>query len=71
MNLPLVLITYWCETLAHLFTGNDYSAILPFFPINGSGSQFKGQTDLPFIGPIILWITLLLSEYELYLYFSL
>lgn len=24
-----------------LFTGNDYSAILPFFPINGSGSQFQ------------------------------
>lgn len=41
MNLPLVLITYWYESLARLFTGNDCSAILPFFPINGSGSPFQ------------------------------
>ena len=41
MNLPLVLITYWYRSLAHIFTGNNYLAILPFFPINGSGSQFQ------------------------------
>lgn len=41
MNLPLVLIAYWYESLAHIFTGNNYSAILPFFPVNGSGSQFQ------------------------------
>lgn len=41
LNLPLVLITFWYESLAHFFTGNDHSAILPFFPINGFGSPFQ------------------------------
>lgn len=45
MTLPLVLITYWYESLACLFIGNDYSAILPFFPINGSDSQFQLKMD--------------------------
>lgn len=40
MNLPLVLITYCYEALACIMTGNDYSAVLPFFPIRGSVSQF-------------------------------
>lgn len=73
MNLPLVLITYWYESLARFFLlattiqlvslSFQSMALVPHFSLKGANRPF-------FHGPHSL-MYLLLSNRELYLYFSL
>ena len=74
MNLSLVLITYWDESLAPVFTGNGCSAILPFFPTTAPVPKvkLKGANRPSFHWPHSLkYLPLLTSEHELCFYLSL
>lgn len=72
MNLPLVLITYWCESFywqrlfIQLFSLSFQSMVLvPNFSLKGANRpSFHWPHSLMYLLP-------LLSEYDLHLYFSL
>lgn len=75
MNLPLVLITYWYESLAHTITGSDYSAPLSLsLPSTAlvPKSSFSGANRPSFHWPHSLtYLLFLLFKHKSHLYFSL